>query len=56
MTRCANSRMTDDAFGLPLLLMRHREEAAFGAALTVSVGAGIFASLEEACFSIEYET
>jgi sugar (pentulose or hexulose) kinase len=44
-----------DAFGLPLAFTRHREEAAFGAALTAAVGAGVFPSLEEAATLIEYE-
>jgi sugar (pentulose or hexulose) kinase len=44
-----------DAFGLPLAFARHREEAAFGAALTAAVGAGVFPSLEDAARLIEYE-
>jgi len=44
-----------DAFGLPLAFTRHREEAAFGAALTAAVGAGVFPSLEAAATLIEYE-
>jgi sugar (pentulose or hexulose) kinase len=44
-----------EAFGLPLVFTRHREEAAFGAALTAAVGAGIFSSLEEAAKLIAYE-
>lgn len=44
-----------DAFGLPLFFTRHREEAAFGAALTAAVGAGLFPSLDEAARLITYE-
>jgi sugar (pentulose or hexulose) kinase len=44
-----------DAFELPLCFTRHREEAAFGAALTAAVGAGLFSSLEDAARLIEYE-
>jgi sugar (pentulose or hexulose) kinase len=44
-----------EEFGLQLVFTRHREEAAFGAALTAAVGAGIFSSLEEAAKLIEYE-
>jgi sugar (pentulose or hexulose) kinase len=44
-----------DAFGLPLVFTRHREEAAFGAVLTAAVGAGVFPSLEAAATLIEYE-
>ncbi len=42
-------------FGQPLSFTCHREEAAFGAALTASVGAGIFSSLEQAARLIAYE-
>jgi sugar (pentulose or hexulose) kinase len=42
-------------FGQPLSFTCHREEAAFGAALTASVGAGLFSSLEEAARLIAYE-
>lgn len=35
-------------FGLPLLLPRHREEAAFGAALIAACGAGLFPDLDAA--------
>jgi len=44
-----------NAFGLPMLFTRHREEAAFGAALTAAVGAEIFPTLEAAATLIEYE-
>ncbi len=42
-------------FGLPLLFTRHREEAAFGEALTAAVGAGLFPTLEEAAKLITYD-
>jgi sugar (pentulose or hexulose) kinase len=42
-------------FGQSLSFTCHREEAAFGAALTASVGAGLFSSLEEAARLIAYE-
>jgi sugar (pentulose or hexulose) kinase len=42
-------------FGQPLSFTSHREEAAFGAALSASVGAGLFSSLEEAASLIAYE-
>jgi sugar (pentulose or hexulose) kinase len=44
-----------EAFGLPLSFTRHREEAAYGAALTAAVGAGLFPSLAEAASLIMYE-
>lgn len=44
-----------EAFGLPLFFTRHREEAAFGAALMAAVGVGLFPSLEDAARLIEYE-
>lgn len=45
-----------DAFGLPLTLPRHREEAAFGAALIASVGAGVFPDVASAGGLIRYES
>jgi len=42
------AEIVSEAFNLPLLFTRHREEAAFGAALVASVGTGQFKSLEEA--------
>jgi sugar (pentulose or hexulose) kinase len=42
-------------FGQPLSFTCHREEAAFGAALAASIGAGLFSSLEEAGRLIAYE-
>jgi sugar (pentulose or hexulose) kinase len=41
-------RCVSDEFGLTLRLPRHREEAAFGAALVAAVGAGLFADLPSA--------
>ena len=55
---CENAVLRDsvrDAFELPLCFTRHREEAAFGAAPTAAVGAGLFSSLEDAARLIEYE-
>jgi sugar (pentulose or hexulose) kinase len=43
-----------DEFGLPLALPRHREEAAYGAALLAAVGAGIFPDLAAAGRLIRY--
>jgi sugar (pentulose or hexulose) kinase len=40
--------IVSEEFGLPLAVPRHREEAAFGAALLAAVGAGIFPNLETA--------
>jgi sugar (pentulose or hexulose) kinase len=42
------ARMVSDAFGLPMLTPRHREEAAYGAALTASVSVGVFSDLRSA--------
>ena len=42
------AKIVSEAFNLPMLFTRHREEAAFGAALVASVGTGLFKSLEEA--------
>jgi ribulose kinase len=43
-----------EKFGLPLTVPRHREEAAFGAALLASVGAGIHPDLASAGNLIRY--
>jgi sugar (pentulose or hexulose) kinase len=43
-------------FGKPLALARHREEAAYGAALLAAVGAGLFPDLRAAGQLIRYET
>jgi sugar (pentulose or hexulose) kinase len=40
--------IVSEEFGLPLAVPRHREEAAFGAALVAAVGAGIFPDLDAA--------
>ena len=48
-------QIVEKEFGQPLSFTCHREEAAFGAALTASVGAGIFSSLEQAAHLIAYE-
>lgn len=42
------AKIVCEAFDLPMTLTRHREEAAFGAALAASVGAHIFTSVEQA--------
>ena len=42
-------------FGLPLQIPVHREEAAYGAALTALVGAGAASSIAEAQAVIRYE-
>ncbi len=43
------------AFGIPPVVTKHREEAAFGAALTGAIAAGVFESLDEAGSMIQYE-
>lgn len=48
------AEMVAGEFRLPLLVPRHREEAAFGAALMASVGAGVFSDLETAGRLIQY--
>lgn len=47
--------MVADAFGLPLSLSAHAEEAAYGAALVAGVGAGIWPDLPTACRVIRYQ-
>ncbi len=49
------SRIIADEFDLPMKFTRHREEAAFGAALLATVGAGIFPDLAAAGKLIRYE-
>jgi sugar (pentulose or hexulose) kinase len=44
-----------EAFGMPMSLPRHREEAAFGAALLAAVGAGLFPDLAAAGRMIQYQ-
>jgi sugar (pentulose or hexulose) kinase len=48
-------QIVGEAFGLPVLVPRHREEAAYGAALTAAVGAGIFPDFRSAARLIRYE-
>jgi len=45
----------EQASGLPLRYTRHREEAAFGAALVAGVGSGVFPTLDAAGALIHYE-
>jgi ribulose kinase len=47
-------RLAAETFGMPLLLPLQREEAAFGAALLASVGAGIHPDLAAAGRLIRY--
>jgi sugar (pentulose or hexulose) kinase len=44
-----------EEFGLPLAVPAHREEAAFGAALTAALGAGVFPDLAAAGRVIQYQ-
>lgn len=48
------AEMVADEFGLPLHVPRHREEAAFGAALVAAYGAGLFPSLQAAGHAVHY--
>lgn len=48
-------QLVGEAFGLKVLVPRHREEAAYGAALTAAVGAGIFPDFRTAAQLIRYE-
>ena len=41
-----------DAFGLPMLVARYREEAALGAALVAAVGVGLYEDLHAACRAV----
>ena len=43
-------------FGLPLTFTRHREEAAFGAAVVASVGSGLFLDLDSASAALIHTT
>lgn len=47
-------RVLERVFGLPLHIPLHREEAAFGAALTALTGAGFFPDIREAQKRIRY--
>ncbi len=44
-----------EKFALPMSIPRHREEAAFGAALLAAVGAGVFPDFETAARLIRYD-
>ena len=44
-----------EEFGLSLAVPAHREEAAFGAALTAALGAGVFPDLAAAGRVIQYQ-
>ncbi|HEX5270471.1 MAG TPA: FGGY family carbohydrate kinase [Gemmataceae bacterium] len=48
------ARCVADEFGLPLSVPLHHEEAAFGAALTAAVGAGLFPDLPAAGGLVRY--
>ncbi len=48
------ANLVEEEFGLALTMPRHREEAAFGAALTAAVGAGVFPDLDAAGRLIRY--
>jgi sugar (pentulose or hexulose) kinase len=48
------ARCVEEEFGLPLLVLRHREEAAYGAALLAAVGAGLFPDLPAAGWLIRH--
>lgn len=48
------SQSVEAAFGLPPVATRHREEAAFGAALIACVGAGVFPDLHAAGRLVRY--
>jgi sugar (pentulose or hexulose) kinase len=48
------ARVVEEEFGMTLSVPRHREEAAFGAALMAGVGAGLFADLSAAGRLIHY--
>jgi sugar (pentulose or hexulose) kinase len=48
------ARIIADEFGLPLSVPAHREEAAYGAALSAAVGAGIFHDWNDAGRLIRY--
>jgi sugar (pentulose or hexulose) kinase len=50
------AHLVSEAFGLPLQLPAHREEAAYGAALLAAVGAGLFPDLGTAGRLLRYMT
>jgi sugar (pentulose or hexulose) kinase len=49
-------RLVAEEFGLPASVPRHREEAAYGAALLAAIGAGVQPDLVSASRLIQYET
>jgi len=49
------ARIVADEFGLPIQFPRHREEAAYGAALLAAVGAGLAPDLATAARVIHYD-
>lgn len=49
------SHIVAEAFGMPLRVPTHREEAAYGAALVAGVGAGVFADIEAAAQVVRYQ-
>lgn len=50
------ARLVSRAFDMPMRFPGHREEAAYGAALLASVGAGVFGDLSKAGAIIQFET
>jgi ribulose kinase len=48
------AHLVAEAFGLPLQVPAHREEAAYGAALLAAVGAGLFPDLAAAGRLLRY--
>jgi sugar (pentulose or hexulose) kinase len=50
------ARCVAEQFGMPLTLPRHREEAAFGAALVAGVGAGVLPDIAAAGRLVRYDT
>jgi sugar (pentulose or hexulose) kinase len=50
------AEIVSQAFGLPMQFTRHREEAAFGAVLTASVGTNLFANLDDAAKTLIHTT
>ncbi|HWY87082.1 MAG TPA: FGGY family carbohydrate kinase [Gemmataceae bacterium] len=50
------ARLVGETFGLLISFSRHREEAAYGAALLASVGAGVFPDVATAGSMIDYES
>jgi sugar (pentulose or hexulose) kinase len=48
------AQIVQDAMGMPICVTRHREEAAFGAALIAAVGSGICSDLPQASRRVQY--